>query len=329
MSASAPLLNTENRFPEPITVYWAMFSISVLAFMLRPVVGTSSPTLSEALQIMSLVTCGFSWLYARTLFRHRAANEWWPEMLVLALFVSCFTLHIGPSGPTPGSVFAYTEQIQRLLGSVMLALPLIESIEGGTRSETEKRFRRTFRVAFGSIIAVSLFANIPALLPWQVLIQCTLASIALVGATLAWRFRLQHPLSGRRRSAGARIVSAEALELRDYLQTQRPYLNPELRVSDLAGALDQPEYRVSQWIVDELGHRNFNQLVNHYRLQHAKSRLADTQAVKTPILTIALESGFGSIGPFNRAFKAQTGLTPSAYRKQALFASNEPPQLTQ
>ena len=34
-----------------------------------------------------------------------------------------------------------------------------------------------------------------------------------------------------------------------------------------------------------------------------------------PILTIALDSGFQSLGPFNRAFKAETGMTPSAYRR--------------
>ncbi len=34
-----------------------------------------------------------------------------------------------------------------------------------------------------------------------------------------------------------------------------------------------------------------------------------------PILTIALDAGFGSIGPFNRAFKAHTGLTPTEYRR--------------
>ncbi|HBL92121.1 MAG TPA: AraC family transcriptional regulator, partial [Hyphomonas sp.] len=36
-----------------------------------------------------------------------------------------------------------------------------------------------------------------------------------------------------------------------------------------------------------------------------------------PILSIAMDCGFGSLGPFNRSFKAMTGLTPSAYRRQA------------
>ncbi len=35
-----------------------------------------------------------------------------------------------------------------------------------------------------------------------------------------------------------------------------------------------------------------------------------------PVLTIALDTGFGSIGPFNRAFKAHTGMTPTEYRRE-------------
>jgi sec-independent protein translocase protein TatA len=42
---------------------------------------------------------------------------------------------------------------------------------------------------------------------------------------------------------------------------------------------------------------------------------------EVPVLTIALDAGFGSIGPFNRAFKADTGLTPTDFRRQALADS--------
>ena len=41
------------------------------------------------------------------------------------------------------------------------------------------------------------------------------------------------------------------------------------------------------------------------------------QAEDLPILTIALESGYGSIGPFNRAFRAHFGMTPTEYRAAA------------
>ena len=47
-------------------------------------------------------------------------------------------------------------------------------------------------------------------------------------------------------------------------------------------------------------------------------------ALLVPVLTIALDTGFQSIGPFNRAFKAHTGLTPTEYRKQAESRNGAP-----
>jgi AraC-like DNA-binding protein len=40
-----------------------------------------------------------------------------------------------------------------------------------------------------------------------------------------------------------------------------------------------------------------------------------------PVLTIAMDAGFQSIGPFNRAFRAQTAMTPTEYRRAALTAA--------
>ena len=46
--------------------------------------------------------------------------------------------------------------------------------------------------------------------------------------------------------------------------------------------------------------------------------LADPTQEAVPILTVALDAGFQSLGPFNRAFKAQTGMTPSEFRRLQL-----------
>ena len=75
--------------------------------------------------------------------------------------------------------------------------------------------------------------------------------------------------------------------------------------------IDVPEYRLRRLINQQLGHRNFSAFVNGYRLAEAEAALSDPAQADVPILTIALDAGFGSIGPFNRAFKAHTGLTPS------------------
>jgi len=64
-----------------------------------------------------------------------------------------------------------------------------------------------------------------------------------------------------------------------------------------------------------LGFGNFNEFLHHYRIREACERLRQTQGRRLPVLTIALEVGYGSIGPFNRAFKDLTGKTPTEYRQ--------------
>jgi AraC-like DNA-binding protein len=55
-------------------------------------------------------------------------------------------------------------------------------------------------------------------------------------------------------------------------------------------------------------------MVNTHRIARARQMLADPALRSRPILLIALDCGFGSIGPFNRAFKAGVGVTPRAFR---------------
>ena len=62
---------------------------------------------------------------------------------------------------------------------------------------------------------------------------------------------------------------------------------------------------------------NFNAYLNGWRLADAKQALADPAQRDVPISTIALDAGFQSLGPFNRAFKAETGLTPSEFRERS------------
>lgn len=102
---------------------------------------------------------------------------------------------------------------------------------------------------------------------------------------------------------------------------QRGYAQEGLSLAGLAERLATPEYRLRRVINQHLGHRNFNAYVNGLRLAEAKRRLADPAERALPVLSIALDVGFGSIGPFNRAFKADTGLTPTEFRAQALAES--------
>ena len=77
-----------------------------------------------------------------------------------------------------------------------------------------------------------------------------------------------------------------------------------------------PEYRLRRLINQQLGYRNFNVFLNNHRIEEAKAALADPSQAEVPVITIAMDAGFQSLGPFNRAFKATTGVTPTEYRRQ-------------
>ena len=100
------------------------------------------------------------------------------------------------------------------------------------------------------------------------------------------------------------------------MRAERLYADENLSLAALAARLAIPEYRLRRAINQLLGHRNFSAFVNGFRLEEAKRALIAPAKRDTPILTIALEAGFQSIGPFNRAFKAATGRTPTEFRRQ-------------
>ncbi len=109
-----------------------------------------------------------------------------------------------------------------------------------------------------------------------------------------------------------------AAALDGLIRDERVYRLEGLTVAGLASRLAVPEYRLRRVINRRLGHRNFTAFINSFRLDEAQRALRDPAQRELPVLTIALEAGFQSIGPFNRAFKAATGVTPTEFRRQHL-----------
>jgi len=101
----------------------------------------------------------------------------------------------------------------------------------------------------------------------------------------------------------------------------RVYRIDDLTLGVLALKLSVPEYRLRRAINRHLGHRNFNAYINGLRLAEARAALADPARRTASVLEIALEAGFASVGPFNRAFRAASGMTPTDYRERALADS--------
>lgn len=104
------------------------------------------------------------------------------------------------------------------------------------------------------------------------------------------------------------------VKLRSFMKTEMAHRDETMSIAKLASQLGEQEYRLRRTINGQLGYRNFAAFLNGYRLEEVKSALADPQQKDVPIITIALDAGFGSLGPFNRAFREAEGMTPSEFR---------------
>jgi len=114
---------------------------------------------------------------------------------------------------------------------------------------------------------------------------------------------------------GEPVNPAQVAALERAMTVDRVYRQDGLTIAQLAERLGLPEYRLRRLINQALGYRNFNSFLNFYRIADARAALADPAQAEVPVLTIALDAGFSSLGPFNRAFKAETGVTPSEFRR--------------
>ncbi len=109
-----------------------------------------------------------------------------------------------------------------------------------------------------------------------------------------------------------------AYRLRAHMEAELPHRDEAMTIARLAAQLGEQEYRLRRLINGALGFRNFAQFLNGYRLAEVRAALGDPAQREVPILTIALDAGFGSLGPFNRAFREAEAMTPSAFRTRTL-----------
>lgn len=99
-----------------------------------------------------------------------------------------------------------------------------------------------------------------------------------------------------------------------YMSKEKPYLDGELRLDDLAEGLGFSRHHTSQVINEHYG-MNFFEFINFYRIQDAAFLLTETDADSLQITEIAYQVGFNNRTSFYRAFKKEFGVTPSEYRK--------------
>ncbi|MCF8070486.1 MAG: helix-turn-helix domain-containing protein [Desulfobacterales bacterium] len=96
---------------------------------------------------------------------------------------------------------------------------------------------------------------------------------------------------------------------------EKPFLDPGLTLSGLAGKLGMTTNHLSQ-VINSRFDVNFHTYINRYRIETAKKILQET--TEKGVLDAAFQSGFNSVSAFYAAFKKHTGITPADFRKKPL-----------
>jgi YesN/AraC family two-component response regulator len=100
-----------------------------------------------------------------------------------------------------------------------------------------------------------------------------------------------------------------------FIGEEEPFLIPNLSLRSLADQVEIHPNKLS-WLLNERMGKNFNEFINHYRIEYFKKLAFNPENSHISLLGLAYESGFNSKTVFNTYFKKETGLTPKEYLKK-------------
>jgi len=266
------------------------------------------------------------WLFCRALFDDAFTLRAWHGLvwLLVAAFSFANCLWLAPIGYARFSIVAIN-----LVALGFIGLAVAQTVSSWSADLVEGRRRlRVFIVSasalYGGLNAVlqllslqgdaAEIANIMNISVLAAIVAAIAVAMMQVTARDLFAARSETPaaaIPAPSDTADQRLIDA----LMRLMADERIYRHDNVTIGVLAAKLSIPEYKLRRLINQRLGYRNFNVFLNEHRIAEAKAALADPAQAEVPVITIAMDAGFQSLGPFNRAFKATTGVTPSEYRK--------------
>jgi AraC-like DNA-binding protein len=284
------------------------------------------------LAIISGSAPGLFWLLARTWFSDRNAVGRWPIVIIVVALVNIVIMQLS---------FGRMADINLVCGTLFHVTMFAFALAGlwetwrswdGDLVEVRRTMRPFILIAVGIyviIIAISEVAvfdfGAPRWIARTIGMSIVVVTLPFVIAMMGMR---RQDLFGAPANAidapaapAAPVDDRLADQLTQHMRIQLPHRDGDLTIAKLARQLGEQEYRLRRHINGGLGHRNFAAFLNGYRLAEVKAALVDPAQREVPIITIALDAGFGSLGPFNRAFREAEGMTPSEFRTRALAVS--------
>jgi AraC-like DNA-binding protein len=309
-----------------------LLGVAAYLYMSSRVLGVFDSPFIALVSFFAIAVPYSIWAFARALFEAPMPRR---PVVVFFLLIGMASWLVFLGGSLVGASASQVTDVVRHVASLFVVINALWFTVGG-RFDDLLEARRRFRIIFVVLVSAQILAVVIAELVlgstqppgWVSLLNVIV--IGVLTLTLGVPFLQLRPDLFERigePSVPAHEFSKAALSAADKVLLDRLtasmavdfYRTPNLTIRNLAAELNCPEHQLRRVINGHLGFRNFSTFLNGYRIEEAKTMLGQPENAKTPILLIALDLGYGSLGPFNRAFKAATGMTPTAYREQAIL----------
>jgi AraC-like DNA-binding protein len=315
------------------------FILCVTAATLKPHIEDIAPvSLIAIIALFGNATAAAFFGFCQTLFADQPRLRPWQIAYVIFSMVLAYGYFLQQtfkfsvfSDPAVNTlVFFYAAEAMKI-GLILLALTIIVRHSHADLVEQRIKFRKRFLIAISIYFAVRQTMELIYGLDFPADIALlTLSMTYLLSLMLGlWLLELRlSPLAVEEKQAVTTDIAPAAIkqeetkdlavveQLDALMRDKKTYTEHGLTVAALAGMLNVREYKLRRLINQHLGFRNFNHYLHKYRIEEAGRRLQDPENT-LPILSIALDVGYSSINPFNRAFKDAMGETPSNFRKSS------------
>lgn len=296
---------------------------TLLSYTLEPM-RLSGPlhVLARFIDIPNII---FVWFFSLSLFNDEFEIKWkyWG---VAGLYVGLVaTLRLGQFNIIPQHSYALLVIID--LVALLIVSHLIMVTLTGRRDdllEARRRSRFYFVITVAFTILLYTLADFLLVTQYAEHVPTIKACIILPSAiwTAYWLLKFSpDALTFEQRSITVEATLSEkeerlASKLQTVMQDEKAYLQAGLTIEHLAKQIGTTEHALRALINGRFGYRHFSSYVNALRIAHVKQDFLNPRKSDTSILTIALDAGFNSISPFNRAFKKIEGITPSQFRHE-------------
>lgn len=306
----------------------ACCSVGCLLIGLAPFAQSLPPAVFYVVRLFDIPHLVLIWLFGLSLFRHDFHIDWRYFAPGLLYCLPIFWVRLAQFG-----VLDEISVVAVMLANfftILLITHLVYSVIAGRKDDLSES-RRTARLHF--VLLISFMAIVISLSEMIIInvsdstsIIGTIKAAAMFPAilwTCLWLLRFDSrafEFDAKDQEFSNWSLNEKTLHnrLEKELTVNRIYLESGITISELADRVAISETKLRAFINTRLGYDNFSAYINKYRIESVKRQFDNPEYSDRSILTIALDNGFASLSPFNRAFSKLEGITPTEYRKLSI-----------